>query len=58
MFFCILYLDDILIYSSSTSQHFQYIELVLSQLRSISLFAKPAKREFSLTVLEFLQHFI
>ena len=50
--FCTVYLDDILIYSSSTVEHLQHIEWVLSKLRSNSLFAKTTKCDFDLTKLE------
>ena len=44
--FCAVYLDDILIHSSSTLELLQHIEWILSKLRSNSLFAKPTKCEF------------
>ena len=52
--FCMLYLDDILIYSSSTAEHLQQIEWVLSKLKSNFFFAKPTKCEFGPTELEYL----
>ena len=52
--FCTVYLNDILVYSSSNAQHLQHIEWVLSKLKSNSLFAKPTKFEFGLTELEYL----
>ena len=56
--FCTVHLDDILIYSSSTAEHLQHIEWVLSKLRSNPLFAKPTKCEFDLTKLTYLGHII
>ena len=56
--FCPVDLDDILVYSSSTSEHLQHIEWVLFKLRSNSLFANPTKCEFGLTNLENLEHII
>ena len=56
--FCTVYLDNILIYSSTYFKHLQYIEWALSKLRSNSLFAKPTKCEFGLTELEYLGHII
>ena len=56
--FCSVYLDDILIYSYSTSEHLQYTLWVLSKLRSNYLFAKPTKCEFGLTKLEYLGYII
>ena len=53
-----VYLDDILIYLSFTSQYLQYIEWVLSQLIFNSLYAKPTKCEFGLIELEYLVHII
>ena len=53
-----VYLDNILMYSFSTLEHLQYIEWVLSKLRSNSLFAKSTKYEFDLTELEYSEYII
>ena len=57
-YFCTVYLDDILIYLYSSSEHLQYIQWVLSKLRCNSLFAKSTKREFGLTELNYLEQII
>ena len=46
-----VYLDDILIYSSSTIEHLQHIELVLYKVKSNFFFVKYTKCEFGLTKL-------
>ena len=55
---CTMYLNNILIYSSSTSKHLQHIEWVLSEIISNYLFAKPTKCEFGLTELDYLGYII
>ena len=52
--FSIVYLDNIIMYLSSTSEHLQHIEWVLFKLQSNSLFAKPTKCEFNPTKLAYL----
>ena len=44
---CVLYLDDILIYSKTPEEHLQHIELVLKRLREHRLFARLRKCEFN-----------
>ena len=56
--FYTVYLDDILIYSSSTTKHLHYIEWSLSKLRFNSLLTKPTKCAFKITELEYLGHII
>ena len=46
---CILYLGDILIYSSFILDHLHHINWVLFKVRSNYLFAKPTKYESNLT---------
>ncbi|KPM33866.1 hypothetical protein AK830_g12706, partial [Neonectria ditissima] len=51
---CIVYLDDILIYSSDPSEHSQHVRDVLTQLRAAGLYANPEKCEFNLRRVGFL----
>ena len=44
--FCQVYLDDILIYSRTRSEHEKHIRLILEVLRKHELYAKPSKCEF------------
>jgi hypothetical protein len=41
--FIIVFLDDILVYSSSWSEHLQHLQLVLQKLRESQFFAKLSK---------------
>ena len=52
--FCVIYLDDILIYSNSLAENKTHVKLVLARLRSARLFAKPEKCQFHMTEIEFL----
>jgi len=52
--FCIVYLDDILIYSNSLEEHTHHIRQVLACLREHGLSCKLEKVEFHATSLSFL----
>ena len=52
--FCVVYLDDILIYSSSQEEHLDHVKQVLKRLRRFSLYASLKKCEFFTTEVEFL----
>ena len=52
--FVMVYLDDILIYSNSWSEHLQHIKLVLNRLRKHKLYAKPSKCAFGVQEVEYL----
>lgn len=51
---CIVYLDDILIFSSDPATHTQHVRSVLERLQQGSLFANLAKCEFAVNEVEFL----
>ena len=44
--FCIVYLDDILIFSQSEEEHQWHLELIYKRLRQAELYAKPFKCTF------------
>ena len=44
--FVIVYLDDILVYSTSEEEHIKHVRLVLDKLKEYSLLLKPEKCEF------------
>ena len=48
-------MDDILIYSKSTHEHYEHLKLVLDLLRKNKLYAKKSKCEFLKTKMEFLR---
>ena len=56
--FCVVYLDDILIYSSSQEEHLDYIKQVLKRLRRFSLYTSLKKCEFFIIEFEFLDFII
>lgn len=41
--FCVVYLDDILIYSRSEEEHVHHLEQVMERLRQSKLYANPKK---------------
>jgi hypothetical protein len=43
--FCLVYLDDILIYSRTEKEHLEYLRIVLDKLREYELFCKLSKCE-------------
>src|ERR1044072_2919666 len=52
--FCIVYLDDILIFSRSEKEHAEHLRLVCERLRSAELYANPLKCQFYQKEMEFL----
>ncbi|KAI3725446.1 hypothetical protein L1987_65234 [Smallanthus sonchifolius] len=56
--FVIVFIDDILIYSKTKSDHEQHLRLVLDLLRKEQLYAKFSKCEFWLKEVQFLGHIV
>jgi hypothetical protein len=56
--FVIVYLDDIVIYSNSETEHLRHLELVFKALRDVELYTKPLKCVFSVLELEFCGHIV
>lgn len=56
--FVIVFLDDILVYSSTLQEHQDHLKLVLDKLREHQLFAKESKCAFAQTTIEYLGHII
>ena len=54
--FTCVYLDDILIYSSSIEEHLQHLKIVFERLRKAALKLKPTKCHFVLDEVNFLGH--
>ena len=54
--FCIVYLDDIIVYSRSWEQHLRHLALVLKRLSLHDLTAALEKCRFGRTQLEYLGH--
>src|SRR5436190_15927373 len=51
---CIVYIDDILIYSKDPKVHRRHVAEVLERLRTHELYAKLSKCKFSTDTVEFL----
>jgi hypothetical protein len=56
--FVLVFLDDILIYSTSLEDHVQHLEQVLDTLRKHQLYLKESKCTFAKDSLEYLGHII
>jgi hypothetical protein len=56
--FIVVFIDDILIYSKSESDHDEHLRLVLQKLRDNQLYAKYSKCEFWIGEVSFLGHII
>jgi hypothetical protein len=54
----VVFIDDILIYSKSESDHEKHLRLVLQKLRDNQLYAKYSKCEFWIDKVPFLGHII
>ena len=52
--FCVVYLDDILIYSDSQEEHLDHVKQVLERLQQFGLYASLKKYDFFTTEVEFL----
>jgi hypothetical protein len=55
---CVVYLDDVLIYSKSREAHAQDVRRICERLREASLFGNPSKCEFETTSTTFLGYVI
>ena len=51
---CVVYLDDILVFSETTAEHWRHVKEVLQRLRQFQLFANRKKCEFFTTRVEYL----
>ena len=56
--FCVVYLDDILVYSETPEEHTIHVKLVLAKLMENSLYAKLEKCHFSTSKVDFLGYTI
>jgi len=54
--FVVVYIDDILIYSSSLEEHVEHLRKVFQRLKENKLYAKLKKCEFGVTEVDFLGH--
>ena len=55
---CLVYLDDIIIYSRSFDDHLDHLNDVFSRLRSANVKLKPSKCSFARSSVEYLGHVV
>lgn len=55
---CLIYLDDVIIFSTDFEQHLQRLEAVFQQLKRHKLKLKPSKCEFLKTEVKYLGHIV
>ena len=56
--FCVVYIDDILIYSKTKTEHREQVRNVLQKLKEAGLYTKPEKCEFNVEKTMFLRFII
>ena len=56
--FCVIYLNDILIYSKILNQHHKHVKKVLERLQKFQLYMSLKKCEFSIQKVKFLRFII
>ena len=56
--FCLAYLDDIIIYSSTIEEHLEHLQIVFKRLEEAGLKLKPTKCSYLCKQLDFLGHVI
>jgi hypothetical protein len=56
--FCIVYLDNILVFSKTKEEHDQHLQRVCKRLRDTELYTKPSKCQFYQKEIEFLSFII
>ena len=56
--YCIIYLDDIIIFSKAPKEHLHCLRLVFKKISEAGLKLKPSKCEFFKTRLEYLGHIV
>src|SRR5882672_12240501 len=56
--FCVVYLDNILIFSPNLNDHIKHVKEILTCLRKNNLFAKLEKYEFHKSSVEFLGYIV
>ena len=55
---CVVYLDDIIVFSSSPKEHTGHVRQILQRLVEHGLYVKAEKCDFSVTSTKFLGHII
>ncbi|KAF4332523.1 gag polymerase env poly [Fusarium beomiforme] len=55
---CIVYLDDILIFSKTREEHTEHVRVILERMRQAELYAKPSKCTFFQDKVEYLGYIL
>jgi len=55
---CLVYLDDIIVYSTSIEEHIERLEMLFERLREANLKLKPSKCKLLWTEVSFLRHVV
>ena len=58
MSFCNVYIDDMIVFSSSVDEHLEHLQLVFDRLREVGVRLHPAKCEFASPKVHYLGHVI
>lgn len=53
---CLVYVDDILVFSNSFKEHLQHLEQIFTRLTAAGLTLKPSKCAFALPSVKYLGH--
>lgn len=56
--FVLIYLDDVLIFSTTYEEHLQHLEKVFKRLEEQDLYCKPHKCDFAKTTIKYLGHIV
>ena len=56
--FCLVYLDDIIIWSDNEEDHLKHVQRVIERLRKYNMKIKLSKCKFARTKIEYLSHII
>ena len=56
--FCLIYLDDIIVFSSSLQEHMLHLHAVFTRLNNANVKLQPNKSDFLRNEIEYLGHII
>ena len=56
--FCVVYFDDILIFSKSEKEHYQHLELIIKHLQCAELYANLKKYKFFKVEVKYLDFLV
>src|SRR5205809_3735172 len=56
--FCVVYLDDILVFSKIKEEHYKHLELVIEHLQQVKLYANFKKYNFFKTEVKYLDFLV